>query len=121
MLAGFVSLTLGLGATLALLSYLVGRPTGPEFLFERISAVVASPNSTGGVAGKLKVENRIPSMWLIGVLVVGASIGGLGIALAQWKKLLRSTRIAQLGLISNVAGVLVWWLGIMLIDWTQYH
>ena len=118
---GLTALLFGLGATLALLSYLVGRPTGPEFLFDRFSAQVTSGGVPAAIGGTLRVENRIPSMRLVGLLVAGASIGGAGIALAQKKKFPRNVRIAQIGLLSNVAGLLVWWVAILWIDWTQYH
>jgi hypothetical protein len=120
MLAGVTSLALGLGATLALLSFLVGRPTGPEFLFERFSADVPKYGSMGGVGGSFHFEKRIPSMKLVGILVVGASAGGLGIALSRNTKACPCARVAKGGVLSNVVGILVWWLGMLLNDFTPY-
>jgi len=133
LLGGIVALGLGAGATLMLLSLLVGRPIGPKGLFDVVTVHIATParfvepapNGTGKVVrGEntqgLKVTKIIPSMRLVGLLVAGACCSGVGIALAQSKGFARGARIAQYGLMSNVVGILVWWLTIMVTDWTRY-
>jgi hypothetical protein len=121
-----------------LLSLLVGRPIGPKGLFDVVTVHIATPTRivdlapgrpAPGRAGEvikgtdtqgLKVIKIIPSMRLVGLLVAGACCGGVGIALAQSKGAARRARIAKYGLMSNVVGILVWWLTIMVTDWTRY-
>ena len=120
LVSGGTAMLLGLGATLVLLSLLIGHPIGPTLLFDRISAVVPAPNSFGGVTGTLRIDKLIPSMTLVGIFVVGVTFGGLAVGLAQGRRHARIAQFAKLGLLSNVLGILVWWVSIMLIDWTQY-
>jgi hypothetical protein len=127
LLAGALALVLGLGSMLAVISLLVGYPSGPRFLFETVTYNVPFPGSARRLPGirqvtdTLKVIKVIPSMSVIGLLVVGASSGGLGIALALRRGNRGAARVAQAGLLSNVAGILLWLLAIMLTDWTQYN
>jgi hypothetical protein len=133
LLAGLLALPLGVGATFMLLSLLVGKPIGPKSLFHVVTvhipmpgpAETSEPNADilvvkGNDTRALKVIKTIPSIRLVGLLVAGACCGGLGIALAQSKGFARGARIAKWGLMSNVAGILVWWLTIMLTDWTRF-
>jgi hypothetical protein len=120
MLAGLTSLALGLAATLALLSVLVGRPTGPDFLFDRFVAKVPRYGSMKGVPDTFQYEKRVPSMGLIGVLVAGAIAGSLSLGISRNQTGGLCIRVGQVGVLSNALGLVVWWLGMLLIDYTPY-
>jgi hypothetical protein len=120
-LTGLVSLALGLGATLALLSCLAEMPIGPEFLFEHVTAKSANPGPDEIRGATSHIDKLIPSMSLVAVLLVGASAGGLGVTLAQMREDGGNALTAKLGVLSNVVGILVWWIGLLLVDWTQYR
>jgi hypothetical protein len=77
-------------------------------------------------------------MNVIGLLIAGASAGCLGVVLSQKTKEALKTkdalktketpktkdtlcaRVAKMGILTNVVGMLVWWLGMMLNDFTPY-
>jgi hypothetical protein len=133
LLAGILALALGVGGTFMLLSLLVGKPIGPKSLFHVVTVHIPMPGPAGTsepnadiliVKGNdtrtLTVIKMLPSMRLVSLFVAGAFCGGLGITLAQRKKFARGARIAMWGLMSNVVGILVWWLTIMVTDWTRY-
>src|SRR5438105_3933322 len=103
LLAGVLALVAGLGSILAVLSLLAGWPIGPKFLFELMTFVVPFRGSAPdvpdlrNVTETLKVMKLVPSMQMVGLLVIGTIISGLGIALAQRQGHVRSARVAQAG------------------------
>jgi hypothetical protein len=118
-LTGIVSLTMGLGATIVLLSCFFGTPFGAEHLFESqvIVEQVSLPGGTG-IAGKV-TSRLMPSWELISFLLVGGCLGGLGIALSRRQNPPRRAVVSAIGLAVCVVGSLLGWFLIMLAVWKE--
>jgi hypothetical protein len=121
LLTGIASLTMGLGATIVILSCYFGKPYGAEDLFESQIVVeqVRLPGGTGtGVARKV-TSRLMPSWQLISMLLVGGCLGGLGIALSRRQIPPRRAVVSGIGLAVCVVGSLLGWFLIMLVAWQE--
>jgi hypothetical protein len=110
LMCGVPTLTLGLGAILLHLSYLVGQPIGsPEFYTVELVGVFATDPMGRSFAAN-PATYFVPSMLMLGVLFVGACCGGLGIHLSRRRWRHRPVTTSAAGMIACAAAFALAWL-----------
>lgn len=112
--AGLLSLVLGLEAIVVILmSFTTDRQIGMGVLLTRDTIEIPVKNRDGKSIRVEVRERTVPSGLLMGALCAGASLGGLGVYLAQRSENDRGSVVAKIGLATCVVGVLMAWSMIM--------
>jgi hypothetical protein len=100
LVCGVPALSLGLGAMILLLSYLVGVPLGPPRFYTVELAATLSIDALGRTIPMKPAECIVPSMLMLWTLFVGGSCGGLGMYLSRIRSEHRPALTSAAGLIS---------------------
>jgi hypothetical protein len=96
-----------------LVSFTTDRQIGMGVLLTRDTIEIPVKKGKGGGIRVEVKERTVPSGLLMGALCVGASLGGLGVYLAQRAETPRGAVVAKIGLATCVIAVLMAWSMIM--------